>query len=129
MELVEARAAAREEARKFANEFLDANGDEVDPVELEGLAALAAAEKVRKDYSSVPQQGIRQVGIEAARAALREREARAAGNDGRDPDEPQLAPLGAAGPVRINDAEVANIVQGMGASASVVADVFARLSL
>ena len=123
MELVEARAAAREKARGIANDLLEAN-DEIDLVELEGLAALAAANEVRDNYPSVPQQGIRQVGIEAARAALRERGDRAAGNDGRDPDEPQFG----AG-IYADGAEAARVVQGMGASASVVADVFARLSL
>ena len=129
MELVEARAAAREKARNTANELLEADPD-TDPVELEGLAALAAAEEVREHHSSVPQQGIRQVGIEAARAALRERGARADGNDGRDPDEPQLAPLGGGvGQMNVDGAEAANFVLRTGASASVVADVFARLSL
>ena len=125
MELVEARAAAREKARATVNELLDSDPD-TDPVELEGLAALAAANEVRDNYSDVPAQGIRQVGIEAAREALRERGYRAEGNGVRGPDEPELPPFG---PVRVNDAEVANIFPGMGASASVVADVFARLSL
>ena len=131
MKLVEARAAAREEARAQVNELLDVDPD-TDPVELEGLAALAAANKVRDndEYSDVPTQGIRQVGIEAARAALRERGARAVGNDDRDLDEPRLAPLGGGvGQMNVDGAQAANFVLGTGASASVVADVFARLSL
>lgn len=129
MKLVEARASAREKARGIVNDLLNGNG-EIDPVELEGLAALAAANEVRdnRDYSDVPAQWIRQVGIEAARAALRERGDRAAGNDGPDPDEPQLAPLGGgAGPV-FGAGEAMDAMR-MGAPASVVADVFARLSL
>ena len=127
-ELVEARAAAREKARQTANELLEAD-DRIDTVELEGLAAFAAAEEVRDNYPNVPQQGIRQVGIEAARAALRAREEkreerRAANGGGGDDNEPDFG-----GGMYANDAEVADMVQQMGASTSVVADVFARLSL
>ena len=127
MNQAEAVAAAREQARATINELLDADPD-TDPVELEGLAAMAAAEEVRGKYPNMPARVIRQVGLEAASAARRERGDRAAGNGGRDPDEPQLAPLGGgAGPVF--GADEAMDAMRMGASASVVADVFARLSL
>ena len=127
MNLAEAEAAARVKAWSTINEQLETN-PEIDPVELEGLAAMAAADEVRRFYTDMPARVIRQVGLEAASEARRQRANWQAGNDGPDQNEPRLAPLsGGAGPV-FGAGEAMDAMR-MGASASVVADVFARLSL
>lgn len=128
MKLVKARASARAAAADIANELLTKKPDITD-VELEGKAALAAAKEVADNYPDVPRQGIRQVGIEAARAAVVRRRNAGVGGNPADPngEDFELGDL----PTYTAD-ETLGALQAVpteGASASVVADVFARLLL